>query len=199
MHHPEEQSEHRSRMRWIALLEGALALLGAAVAWLLDVPLLAMLTPTDGWAWAIGRGLLAAVPLVVLLVIARQASWGPVARFRREVKRLLKRAFPRARWGELLLVSLAAGIGEEVLFRGVLQWLLIQWMGVWPGLAAASLAFGLVHPISVAYVVVATLGGAYFGWLAASAPDHEIISAITAHAAYDFVALMLLTRRDDAQ
>ncbi|QDU91067.1 CAAX amino terminal protease self- immunity [Pirellulimonas nuda] len=196
MHQPEEQSERRSRMRWIALLEAGLALLGAGLAWLMGVPLLGMLSPTEGWAWAIGRGLLAALPLVALLALARQASWGPIARFRRQVKRILRAAFPRARVGELLLVSLAAGIGEEVLFRGVLQYLLIQWLGVWPGLGLASLAFGLVHPISVAYVAVATFGGAYFGWLAVCSPDHEIVSAITAHAAYDFVALMLLTRRE---
>jgi membrane protease YdiL (CAAX protease family) len=42
-------------------------------------------------------------------------------------------------WSDLALVSLAAGVGEEMLFRGVFQGALSQWLGDAPGWAAASL------------------------------------------------------------
>jgi membrane protease YdiL (CAAX protease family) len=43
--------------------------------------------------------------------------------------------------GGMLLVAAS----EEVLFRGMLQRRFVQWWGEWPGLIAASFAFGLVH------------------------------------------------------
>lgn len=190
---PEQPEDRRSRMRWIAALEVGLAPLGFLLGWLLGVPLLAQLCPAEGYGQPILRGLLAAVPLVGLLALARRTTWEPVARFRRRVKRLLRTAFPKARLIELALVSIAAGVGEEILFRGVLQNWLVGLVGPLLGIGLASLVFGAVHPMSVAYVVMATFGGAYFGWLAHS--SGEIVSAMVAHAAYDFVALVWLTYR----
>jgi uncharacterized protein len=43
--------------------------------------------------------------------------------------------------GSMFLIAAS----EEILFRGVLQQRFIKWWGQWPGLVAASLAFGLVH------------------------------------------------------
>ena len=62
---------------------------------------------------------------------------------------------------ELILISICAGVGEELLFRG---WLLYWLAGYAPAgaesrmfeygaaLVASSIAFGLVHPITKLYV-----------------------------------------------
>ena len=69
-------------------------------------------------------------------------------------------------WLQLALVSLVAGVGEELFFRGVLQPTLIGWIGIAAGLIAASVVFGLLHAITPTYALLATAVGAYLGWLA---------------------------------
>ena len=79
-----------------------------------------------------------------------------------------------------------------MLFRGLIQGALGRWLGPGPGLALASLCFVLLHPITPAYVVIASLMGAYLGgvWLASG----NLLVVIVAHALYDFVALLILLR-----
>ena len=52
---------------------------------------------------------------------------------------------------------LSAGVGEEMLFRGVLQASISSWLGCAWGLVLASLLFGLLHPISLTYMVIACI------------------------------------------
>jgi membrane protease YdiL (CAAX protease family) len=53
---------------------------------------------------------------------------------------------PNAHWlHALLMVGLGAGIGEEILFRGVLFRIVEEGMGTWWALLVSALFFGLVH------------------------------------------------------
>ena len=61
------------------------------------------------------------------------------------------------------------------------------------GLLAASVLFGLAHPITPAYAVLAAMIGVYLGWLWL-AFDKNLLVPITAHALYDFLALIYLVR-----
>jgi membrane protease YdiL (CAAX protease family) len=45
----------------------------------------------------------------------------------------------------VLMLGVAAGIGEEILFRGVLFRLLEEWLGTWFAATASGLAFGYLH------------------------------------------------------
>jgi len=89
---------------------------------------------------------------------------------------------------EIVLLSGAAGIGEEVLFRGVLQPALGLWL--------ASLVFGLLHALTPTYFILASAMGVYLGWLYAAAGN--LLVPIVVHWAYDVIALYLLKRRFDA-
>ena len=60
-------------------------------------------------------------------------------------------------------------------------------------LIMSSIVFGLFHPITRLYIVLATLMGLYFGWLVLWTGN--LLIPITAHAAYD-AAQLLLTRRE---
>ena len=86
---------------------------------------------------------------------------------------------------EIMILAAAAGIGEEVLFRGVLQ----PSMGFW----ATSLAFGLLHALTPAYFVLAALMGAYLGWL--QMETGNLLVPIIVHWLYDALAFWLLRRR----
>lgn len=53
---------------------------------------------------------------------------------------------PDAPWlGALLVVGLGAGIGEEILFRGVLFRIVEEGLGTWWALAISALLFGALH------------------------------------------------------
>ena len=94
---------------------------------------------------------------------------------------------------DLALIALLAGLGEEMLFRGILQPALGRWLGPWPGLVLASVLFGLLHPITGTYVVLAALIGAYLGYLFDL--RQNLLVVIVAHALYDFVVLACLVRQ----
>lgn len=46
---------------------------------------------------------------------------------------------------EMAWVSICAGVGEELLFRGVLQWIAIEYLGFCLGIGAISLLFIAIH------------------------------------------------------
>ena len=92
----------------------------------------------------------------------------------------------------LLLLALLAGLGEEALFRGMLQAWLAGMVTPWPAVVLTGIVFGALHPVSTTYVLLAGLAGAYFGTLLVLTGN--LLAPIVAHAGYDFVALLVLAR-----
>ncbi len=84
-------------------------------------------------------------------------------------------------------------MGEEFLFRGLIQGGLTRWWGEWPALGVASVVFGLAHCMTLGYAVFATVLGFLLGWMVLVTGD--LTAAIGAHAGYDFAALLLLTKK----
>jgi membrane protease YdiL (CAAX protease family) len=101
---------------------------------------------------------------------------------------------------QLALISLLAGFGEELLFRGVLQSALGDRIGppwgIWMGLLVASVIFGMCHWLTSTYALLATLIGIYLGALLLLTGN--LIAPIVTHALYDFVALVYMVRRDSS-
>jgi membrane protease YdiL (CAAX protease family) len=85
---------------------------------------------------------------------------------------------------ETILVALSAGVGEEVLFRGVLQ-PRIGWI-------AASVLFGLLHAISPTYIVVAFSLSVILAWIQIAGGN--LWASIIAHAVYDYCMFLVLIR-----
>jgi membrane protease YdiL (CAAX protease family) len=97
---------------------------------------------------------------------------------------------------ELALVAALAGLGEEALFRGVVQTALAARLPAWTAVAIAAAGFGLAHWLTPAYAVLAGIVGAYLGW--AFLASGNLLVPIVAHALYDFIALaILLTMKPD--
>lgn len=83
-------------------------------------------------------------------------------------------ALRRSPWWGIPLLALGAGVGEETLFRALLQQGMEQRLAgneislvsgaadVW-SLIVASVIFGLAHAVNWAYFAFATLGGGVFG------------------------------------
>jgi membrane protease YdiL (CAAX protease family) len=130
--------------------------------------------------------------MLVLLAIVMRWPVGPLARIKQFFDREVRPLLQSRPWHDLALVSLAAGVGEEMLFRGTIQGVLGQEFGMWAGLVGASLIFGALHPITPAYTVIAALLGAWLGavWLVTG----NLLTAMVAHSLYDFAALLALLR-----
>jgi len=186
--------EPSGRKRWSLLLmtilvEGNLGVLAWLLGWLLDQP------PLSGWRWDSRDaflGLVAGLPLLLMLVVFLRWPIGPLKRIEQFSRTVVGPMFGSSSVLELLLICALAGMGEEMFFRGFLQGFLGRHLGLWPALALASIIFGLVHLITPTYALLATLMGAYFGWLWLW--TGTLLVPVIAHAVYDFVALLVLTR-----
>ena len=95
-------------------------------------------------------------------------------------------------WPVLLILSVLAGFGEELLFRGVIQGWLTERFGAVFALAVAAILFGLVHFLSFVYFVVATALGVVLGL--AYIWSESLLMTMVWHGAYDVVALYCLRR-----
>lgn len=95
-------------------------------------------------------------------------------------------------WFVLFLLSVFAGVGEELLFRGAVQGWLAVHTGPIIAVLAASVLFGLVHYASFTYFVIATGLGLVLG-LAYAMTDSLLLVMIW-HGVYDMVALFCLLR-----
>jgi membrane protease YdiL (CAAX protease family) len=119
-------------------------------------------------------------------------GWSPIRRLVALVTEQIGPALAGCSVAELALLAAAAGVSEEVLFRGVLQTGLARAVPAWLALVVAGAAFGLVHFASRAYAVVAGVIGVYLGAL--FLVQGSLLTPIVTHALYDFAALLYLTR-----
>lgn len=180
----------RGRAIYVTIVfEGGIVVLAWLLAWLLGVRLRDMATIT--WA-ALGWSVACTVPPLLIMWVASELPWAPLRRIRREIDALLGTLFRDASLLDLAMVSLLAGVGEEGLFRGVLQTVVAGWTSPLWGLAAASVLFGLMHFVTPTYALLAAGIGAYLGGLFLAFDN--LLVPIAVHGLYDFVALVYLTR-----
>jgi membrane protease YdiL (CAAX protease family) len=81
----------------------------------------------------------------------------------------------------------AAGVGEEMLFRGVLQDVLVEKIGDNFALVSSALIFGALHAVTPLYAFLAALASLYFGELFIQ--YNNLAVPIVCHALYDVGAL----------
>ncbi len=174
---------------WAMLVESGLGFAGILVAGWANVSLQPRLQVT---APALVRGLVACLPMLILLVALSNSRWSPLVQLRRQVETLVREIFRGSSWLEIAMICFAAGLGEELLFRGALQPWVARLTHPTVAIIVVGLLFGLAHSLSVTYFVAATLIGCYFGWLMEAYDD--LVAPIVAHAVYDFVALAFIRR-----
>jgi membrane protease YdiL (CAAX protease family) len=186
-----EMNERRAQNVAMAMIfEVALGFAGVIVAALAGIDLKGQLVVSQD---AVLHGLLACLPMLFMLHVLYQVKWKPLLELRQEVERIIGELFGGSSWFELALVSIAAGVGEEILFRGALQPLAINWLTFWPGFILVAILFGAAHAMTKIYFVLAMVIGVYFGWLAVR--DNNLVTPIVTHAVYDFLALAIIQSR----
>lgn len=137
----------------------------------------------------IGGGLTYAV---LCAIAAWQLADSPLLR---DQMRFLYQFATSYSWPVLVTLSVLAGFGEELLFRGVIQGWLAERFGAVFAIAVASILFGLVHFLSFLYFVIATLLGVVLGL--AYVWSESLLLIMVWHGVYDLVALYCLRRYPD--
>ena len=191
---------HRNIAPLAFFFEAALGLLAIGLGTWFDVDPLENVTLSPETLWqqasAAGWGLLATLPMLVGLVVLRKIQGGPLGELNQLVDKQLAPLFVETRLWELALIALAAGWGEELLFRGWLQTLVTRNIpgdaGLWIGVLLSAAIFGMCHWITPAYALLVLLAGMYLGILFVASGN--ILTSVTTHALYDFVALVWITR-----
>ncbi len=167
------------------------------LGWWLEAPPFARLRWSMG---GLAAGIAATAPLLVGLWWCLRTGWPPVARLVDTVEERVAPLLAGARPLELALVALLAGLGEEALFRGVLQEVLARPVEALvlgdlrrgARLDAVEEIHGALHWLSTSYAILAALVGAYLGGLYVLTDN--LLAPIVTHALYDVVALSLLRR-----
>lgn len=173
-------------------LELGLGLVAILLGWLLGANPREDLAPW--WDWqgilkSLGIGFAVGLGLAICMQFLSVLPLRSLQRLDRMVRSQLKTLLGPMSIPELMLLSLSAGIGEELLFRGLIQgW----WMSHYenptlsealPGIFVSAALFGFAHPISKTYILLASLAGLLFAtlyWL-----TRDLLACVFAHAIYD--------------
>jgi hypothetical protein len=94
---------------------------------------------------------------------------------------------------EILWYSFCAAVGEEILFRGAVQY----YIGIWPTAIIFVAIHGYINPFDkpmLLFSIYLILAVAGFGYLVVG---HGMFAAMLAHFIYDVLMFMYLTRLND--
>jgi uncharacterized protein len=190
---PDDFTPNTSFVVAAALFEGSLAVLAVCLGWALDI----LPWETFRWSWwGLGWGVLATIPLAGMLLASLRLPLRPFRKILNFLEATVLPLFRRCSLLELAGIAFLAGLGEELLFRTIVQGGVSAWIGK-PGgqvlgLFVAALVFGLMHHVTPAYSLMAGAIGLYLGilWLTTG----NLLAPMATHALYDFFAMAYLTR-----
>lgn len=170
--------------------QASLILVALVMGWLLGVSAFAAFRMDAESALL---GIAATFPPLLGIHLAERFEFEGVARMIRWLEHNLMPHLSGASLWQLAMLSILAGVGEELLFRGVVQAALGDAFTPWVGLLAASALFGIAHYVSYTYAISAGLFGLYLGWLMITWGN--LFAPVVTHSLYDFLALIYLMRR----
>ena len=184
-------------------VELGLGVFAIGLGWLTGVDVRQWIPKFDaGSAWPLfsgaALGVVAALPMLALISLIERLNWEPIRALKALEDMPAISSLLALTRGELIAISVAAGVGEELLLRGWLMGWVTGPLGdatpwaIAAGLVASSIAFGLMHPITPAYAVIAAIIGLYLGGLVIW--TENLIVAMVAHGFYDTVHLLLAKR-----
>ncbi len=186
--------EQRLRLLVIAGVVAPTVMIGIGVvfAWLLRGELLFAMLERFSWR-AVGLGVLTAGLSMSVVHLLSKVSKKLEQALKESGVKVGEEAMRMAGYPVMLVIVSAAGIGEEILFRGGLQ----PTIGIIP----AALLFGYSHggwrKEMWAYVIVASISGSVFGLAYAWSGDLWV--SVIAHSVHNVAAAVVLSRNDGVE
>jgi membrane protease YdiL (CAAX protease family) len=175
------------------LVEASLLAVAWILAWLLGIPLSHLWhMDTSG----VLMGCSSTLPVISLFFWLAQSRAASCVALRELIQQQLLPHLRGATFLQVLLLSMVAGLAEEVLFRGVIEVGLARSLGPWLAMVLSAILFGLCHALTPVYFLLATGMGLYLSlvWMASG----QLISLIITHALYDLIALWWYLRQSQA-
>ncbi|MGC8639075.1 MAG: CPBP family intramembrane glutamic endopeptidase [Isosphaeraceae bacterium] len=151
--------------------------------------------PLQQFSWNAGdalKGVIAALPMIGLFLVVLRWPIGPLRKIKSFCEDEFVPLLAGSSWSDMALIAISAGVGEEMLFRGAIQTSLGAWLGDLWGLSLAGLLFGMLHPISIPYIVVTFGVGLFLG--GEYVYTGNLLAVIVTHALYDFALMGYLLR-----
>ncbi len=196
-----EKTNQGVNLLWVGLIvEGGLIVLALGLSVFGFYDHAQPIEDLDWATWLLGGkfGIFLLFPLLGYLVLFH--FWTPS--FYRPMQEIvdsrLRPMFSNATYIELLIISIMAGLGEELFFRWCLQGGITsllephfgRTLSIFIGIAIASFLFGICHWVNSIYGISTMVVGAFLGlgmiwagtWLAPA----------ISHAVFDFVALVYI-------
>lgn len=220
---PTEETPDDFLFIWACGFELAIGIIALIVAWFAEIDARAYIGPLEELTWQgiggdVAIGLLASLPLLGAITLLMRIEHESIAAIKRLADAPTMKALLSLSTVELLILSLCAGIGEELAFRGCILPLVTalplaggeipnpyqvgeSFSVAIPSLLVAavvfsSIGFGMLHPITKLYVFVASLMGVYFAALLIF--SGSLVVPIVAHAAYDAAQFLIAKRELEA-
>lgn len=151
------------------------------------------LVPPGGWRLGAGMGVMAAMVAFTLNQLRAIGRLSPenIEQFRGKVSdvQFLLPHTPRE-YGWFSILSVTAGVCEELLYRGFLTWLAAAYLGLPAGIALVVLAFGIAHAYQGPKGIVKTgLVGLVMSLIVLA--SGWVVPAMVVHALIDYSAGVL--------
>lgn len=181
------RDERFSIQMLVLIVEGGLVVIAWILGWFLDRPPFPMLfwSPLDSLL-----GVVLALPMVALGLALVHWPIGPFGKIRKFTQENLCPLLATCTPLDLVCIAVLAGVGEEMLFRGVIQTYLIDHHGLIAGIFLAAALFGALHSVTLTYSIFAAVLGLYpgliFYWRG------NLLAPILCHTLYDLILLWYL-------
>ncbi len=187
MFDPQERSQF---LNFAGLIEGGLALAALTIGWCVSI------NPVEhlSWDWlALVWGVLATVPTFAIFWLTYRYPVSSLRKIRDFLSRELAPSLSNLHWYDLILLSILAGVSEELLFRGLLQ----PWIGracdsAWAGQLLTNLVFGVVHWVTPLYALLACVIGNYLSWLVTLTQPTNLLTPMVTHTIHDYLAFLVI-------
>jgi membrane protease YdiL (CAAX protease family) len=151
----------------------------------IDIPVKVVLAGREPLFWQIIAGL-------IFGFISAKAAWAIVEQpFLSDVKRLFSNIFRPMNLNkpEVIFISLCAGMGEEIFFRGAVQ----PFLGVWITAILFVFLHGYINPFQLPLTIYGLYMTVVIGVMGLMTIHFGIVSSIVAHFVIDLILLINLT------
>jgi membrane protease YdiL (CAAX protease family) len=186
-------------MKMTIAVEAGMGAAALGIGYYFDIPFAKSihLYPPD-W-FALGIGAISALIAALIAIFIQRLPFSFTKQLKEDSNRVVSNLLGQCTRPDLIGIAMLAGVGEELLFRGLFQQGLMfavpeDWLaaGPWIVTAIVALLFGMLHSISIPYVVVATIASVGLSVLFITTGD--LLACILCHALYDLVLLLVLVK-----
>lgn len=120
------------------------------------------------------------------LVFVGMRFFEPVTPALKTITLGLNRLFSEFTWPMIIVISCMAGVGEELLFRGVIQSTLVNVTNPLMAIVISSMVFAALHCMTKLYVLLAFLASLMIG--SVFHLTQNLVTVMVLHSVYDVLA-----------